>query len=103
MVIHVDFDLGPYLSVLTLRDHTEEVENVRCSCPKIEKGYDMADSDHLSNMTEEGKALDTQAPKNGAVVGELGMRCPLCLFGDQSRELVVLYHFSVIGMYLPVL
>ena len=38
MVIHVDFDLGPYLSVLTLRDHTEEVENVRCSCPKIEKG-----------------------------------------------------------------
>jgi len=99
MVIHVDFDLGPYLSVLTLRDHTEEVENVRCSCPKIEK----ADSDHLSNMTEEGKALVTQVPKNDAAVGELVMKCPLCLFGDQSQELAVLYHFSVVGMYLPVL
>ena len=103
MVIHVDVDLGHYLSVLTLRDHTEEVENVRCSCPQIEKRYDMADSDHLSNMTEEGKALVTQAPKNDAAVGELVMRCPLCLFGDQSQELAVLYHFSVVGMYLPVL
>ena len=99
MVIHVDVDLGHYLSVWTLRDHREEVENVRCSCPKIEK----ADSDHLSNMTEEGKALVTQVPKNDAAVGELVMRCPLCLFGDQSQELAVPYHFSVIGMYHPVL
>ena len=103
MVIHVDFDLCPYLSVLTLRDHTEEVENVRCSCPKIEKGYDMADLNHLSNMTEEGRALVTQAPKNDAAEGELVIRCPLCLLGDQSQEFAVPYHFSVIGMYLPVL